>query len=70
MQIPLQITFRNMDPSPAMEAIVREKAAKLDRFFERIVSCDVTIEARIADSTRAHSTKSASTSACPARTCT
>jgi ribosomal subunit interface protein len=45
MQIPLQITFRNMDPSPAMEAIVREKAAKLDRFCERIVSCDVTIEA-------------------------
>jgi ribosomal subunit interface protein len=45
MQIPLQISFRNMDPSPAVEAIVREKAAKLDRFFDRIVSCDVTIEA-------------------------
>ena len=45
MQIPLQISFRNMDPSPAVEAVVREKAAKLDRFFERIVSCDVTIEA-------------------------
>ena len=45
MQIPLQISFRNMDPSPAVEAIVREKAAKLDRFLDRIVSCDVTIEA-------------------------
>ena len=45
MQIPLQISFRNMDPSPAIEAVVREKAAKLDRFFERIVSCGVTIEA-------------------------
>src|SRR6476620_11336740 len=45
MQIPLQISFPNMDPSPAIEAVVREKAAKLDRFFERIVSCDVTIEA-------------------------
>ena len=45
MQIPLQISFRNMDPSPAVEAIVRDKAAKLDRFFERIVSCDVAIEA-------------------------
>jgi ribosomal subunit interface protein len=45
MQIPLQISFRNMDPSPAVEAIVREKAAKLDRFFERIVSCEVTVEA-------------------------
>jgi len=45
MQIPLQISFRNMDPSPAVEAVVREKAAKLDRYFERIVSCNVTIEA-------------------------
>src|SRR6476620_94127 len=45
MQIPLQISFRNMDPSPAIEAVVREKAAKLDRFFERVVSCNVTIEA-------------------------
>jgi ribosomal subunit interface protein len=45
MQIPLQISFRNMDPSPAVEANVREKAAKLDRYFERIVSCNVTIEA-------------------------
>ena len=45
MQIPLQISFGNTDPSPAVEAIVRQKAAKLDRLFERIVSCDVTIEA-------------------------
>ena len=45
MQIPLQISFRNMDPSPDVEAMVREKAAKLNRFFERIVGCDVTIEA-------------------------
>ncbi|MGO8842952.1 MAG: ribosome hibernation-promoting factor, HPF/YfiA family [Methyloceanibacter sp.] len=45
MQVPLQISFRNMDPSPAVEAVVREKAAKLDRYFDRIVSCDVTVEA-------------------------
>lgn len=45
MQVPLQISFRNMDASPSVEAIVREKAGKLDRFFERIVSCHVTIEA-------------------------
>ena len=45
MQIPLQISFRNMDPSPAVEAIIREKAAKLDRYFGRIVSCDVSVEA-------------------------
>ena len=45
MQVPLQISFHNMDPSPAVEAIIREKAAKLDRYFGRIVSCDVSVEA-------------------------
>jgi hypothetical protein len=39
MQIPLQISFRNMDPSPAIEARIREKAAKLERFHDRIIGC-------------------------------
>src|SRR6185369_7136093 len=43
-QIPLQIDFRDMDASPAIEARVREKAARLDRFLDRIVGCRVTIE--------------------------
>ncbi|MFO1058330.1 MAG: HPF/RaiA family ribosome-associated protein [Dongiaceae bacterium] len=46
MEIPLQISFRDMDPSPAIEARIREKAAKLEHFFERIVSCRVVVEAR------------------------
>jgi ribosomal subunit interface protein len=46
MQTPLQITFRDMDPSPAIEARIREKAAKLERFFDRITSCRVVVEAR------------------------
>ena len=45
MQVPLQISFRNMDPSPSIEEVVREKAGKLERFFDRIVSCHVTVEA-------------------------
>jgi ribosomal subunit interface protein len=45
MPVPLQISFRNMDPSPAIEARIREKAAKLERFFDRIVGCEVTVEA-------------------------
>jgi len=44
MQIPLQITFQNMEPSPAVEARVREKAQKLDRFHEHIMSCRVVVE--------------------------
>jgi ribosomal subunit interface protein len=46
MQLPLQITFRGMDPSDAVEANVREHAEKLDRFHDRIMSCRVMVEAR------------------------
>lgn len=45
MQLPLQITFRDMDPSAAVETKIREKAAKLDQFFDHIMSCRVTVEA-------------------------
>lgn len=45
MQIPLQITFRHMEPSEALEAKIREKADALERFAEHITSCRVTVEA-------------------------
>jgi cold shock CspA family protein/ribosome-associated translation inhibitor RaiA len=45
MEIPLQITFRNMPRSPAIEDNVREKAAKLESFYDRIMSCRVVVEA-------------------------
>jgi ribosome-associated translation inhibitor RaiA len=41
----LQITFRHMDPSTAIEARVREHAQRLERFYDRITSCRVVIEA-------------------------
>jgi ribosomal subunit interface protein len=44
MQLPLQVTFRNMDPSPAVEARARELAQRLDRFSSHIMSCHVIIE--------------------------
>ena len=43
--LPLQITFRNMPSSQAVESHVREKAAELEAFCQRILSCRVTIEA-------------------------
>jgi len=46
MAIPLQISFRDMDPSPAIEARIREKAAKLERFAARATGCRVTVAAR------------------------
>jgi cold shock CspA family protein/ribosome-associated translation inhibitor RaiA len=45
MEIPLQITFRNMPPSEAIENNVREKAAKLSSFHHRIMNCRVVVEA-------------------------
>jgi len=44
MKISLQTTFRNMPHSDAIEAKIREKSAKLDRFYERIMSCRVVVE--------------------------
>jgi len=46
MQIPLQITFREIGPSPAIEANIRERVDRLERFFDRITSCRVVVEAR------------------------
>ena len=45
MTLPLQITFRNLDHSDAVEAAIQEKAKKLERFSHHITSCKVVIEA-------------------------
>lgn len=44
MQQPLQITFRNMDPSPGLETAIREKAVKLEALYDRITGCHVVVE--------------------------
>jgi ribosomal subunit interface protein len=45
MQIPLQIQFQNLEPSAAVESKVRKHVERLERFFGKIASCRVTIEA-------------------------
>lgn len=45
MQLPLQITFRNMDSSEAVEARVRSEAEKLDTLYDQIMHCRVVVEA-------------------------
>lgn len=44
MQVPLQITFRNVERSDALESRIRNDASKLERFHPRINRCRVTIE--------------------------
>lgn len=45
MKLPLQISFRGMDTSPATETLIRERAEKLERFHDRITGCRVVVEA-------------------------
>jgi ribosomal subunit interface protein len=45
MQIPLEITFRGIPHSDAVETRIREKAAKLEKFCDNIISCRVAVEA-------------------------
>lgn len=42
--IPMQIVFRDVDPSPAVETKVRSLGNKLGRLFDRILGCSVVIE--------------------------
>ena len=44
MQLPLQITIRNIEHSEALEMRIRDKAKKLDEFFDHIMSCRVVVE--------------------------
>jgi len=43
MQLPLQISFRDIPPSAAVEAKIRERADKLERYYDRINGCRVVI---------------------------
>jgi len=45
MRHPLQITNHNLLLSTADEEKIRNRAAKLERFCDRIISCHVTIDA-------------------------
>lgn len=44
LQTQLQISFRNMESSPTAEEHVRERVAKLEHFYDRVVACRVVIE--------------------------
>ena len=44
MQIPLQITIRDIEHSDILEKHIRDMAGKLDEFFDHIISCRVVVE--------------------------
>lgn len=45
MQVPLQITFQDIEHSDFIEGRIREKVAKLERFYDRIISVRVVVAA-------------------------
>jgi ribosomal subunit interface protein len=44
MQIPIEISTRLIELNPGLEASLRRRAAKLERFFVRITSCRIAVE--------------------------
>lgn len=44
MIIPLQLTFRGMEPSPAISAKIHQKAERLERFHDRITTMRIVFE--------------------------
>jgi len=45
MDVPLEIAFHNLESSTAVETRVRERVAKLEKLFPRLVACRVVVEA-------------------------
>jgi ribosome-associated translation inhibitor RaiA len=43
MRLPLQVFFRGMDPTPALEADIRRRAQALDRFAADLMACRVEV---------------------------
>ncbi len=44
MTFPLQITFRQMEPSAALETRIRELASRLEKFSTHITRCHIILE--------------------------
>lgn len=44
MNLPVQVSFRHIEVSPAAESKIREEAEALGRYFDGIVSCHVTVD--------------------------
>ena len=43
MQVPLQITFRNMESSPLVQEWIEEQVVRLDSFYRPIMGCRVAV---------------------------
>ena len=44
MQVPIEITFRDVERTDPLDSLIRDEAARLERFHDRITSCHVAVE--------------------------
>jgi ribosome-associated translation inhibitor RaiA/cold shock CspA family protein len=44
METPLEITFHNLPSSPAIEADIEKRVAKLEKIYGRFIGCRVSVE--------------------------
>lgn len=44
MPVPVQVTFRDMEPSVAVDAYIRNWVGKLEHIYSRIERCEVVVE--------------------------
>jgi ribosome-associated translation inhibitor RaiA/cold shock CspA family protein len=44
MDVPVEIVFHNMQSSPSVEAEIRSRVEKLDRLYNHLVGCRVSVE--------------------------
>ena len=51
LQVPLEIAFHNIESSEWAEQQIRERAADLEKLYDRLVSCRVRIDQRAKDLT-------------------
>lgn len=45
MQQPLEISFHNLDASPALDAEIRKRFARLEKLCDRLTACRISVEA-------------------------
>ena len=45
MQQPLEIAFHNLDASPALDAEIRKRFARLEKLCDRLTACRISVEA-------------------------
>lgn len=44
MRVPLELTFRDVEKTDEIVTLINEKVAKLDKFANNLISCDVAVE--------------------------